>query len=224
MMKRQNKPLVLQSNEAGFTIIESLVALLVAAILLTAIAPVIVLSVATRVQAKRIELATDAAKGYIDGVKAGTIAAPPPSASVLSGYSAPTTGNLTCSKSSDYCSSPSADLFCVNGDSDDGCTINSNKDLVVQAFRYNKTSGAEAKNGYQLGVRVYRADAFKSGITLKASKDFKDSKTNEGKEQTFTGGTGLKTIQAPLVEMTTDISGDETTFRNLCDRLGGCQD
>ncbi len=195
MIKRQNKPLVLQSNQDGFTIIESLVALLVAAILLTAIAPVIVLSVATRVQAKRIELATDAAKGYIDGVKAGTIPAPPPiSASKLSEQPEPTTGSLTCSKSSDYCSSPSADLFCVNGDSNDGCTINSNKDLVVQAFRYNKTPGAEVKNGYQLGVRVYRADAFKSGITLKASKDFKDSKTNEGKEQTFTGGTGLKTI------------------------------
>jgi len=42
----------------GFTIVESLMAIVVVAILMTAISPVIILSVATRVQARRVELAT----------------------------------------------------------------------------------------------------------------------------------------------------------------------
>ncbi|MEH1998094.1 MAG: prepilin-type N-terminal cleavage/methylation domain-containing protein [Nostoc sp.] len=64
------------SGESGFTIIESLVALLVVAILLTAIAPVIVLATATRVQSRRVELATQAAKTFIDGIRTGAITAP----------------------------------------------------------------------------------------------------------------------------------------------------
>jgi type II secretory pathway pseudopilin PulG len=35
------------------------------------IAPVLVLSVATRVQARRVELGTQAARTYIDGVRSG---------------------------------------------------------------------------------------------------------------------------------------------------------
>jgi prepilin-type N-terminal cleavage/methylation domain-containing protein len=65
------------SSQSGFTIIESLVAVVVVGILLTAIAPVIILSVATRVQARRVELATDAAQTYIDGVRSKTIDPPP---------------------------------------------------------------------------------------------------------------------------------------------------
>ena len=64
------------SSNSGFTIIESLVAIIVVGILMTAIAPTIVLSVATRVQARRVEVATDAAQSYIDGVRSGTIEPP----------------------------------------------------------------------------------------------------------------------------------------------------
>jgi prepilin-type N-terminal cleavage/methylation domain-containing protein len=68
-MKYQLPKLFAQSSESGFTIIESLVAILVASILLAAIAPVLVISTATRVQARRIELATQAAKAFVDGVR-----------------------------------------------------------------------------------------------------------------------------------------------------------
>jgi len=47
-----------QASQFGFTIVESLMAIVVVAILMTAISPVIILSVATRVQARRVELAT----------------------------------------------------------------------------------------------------------------------------------------------------------------------
>ncbi|MBG1262336.1 prepilin-type N-terminal cleavage/methylation domain-containing protein [Nostoc commune] len=75
MIKRKQQQIP-PSGESGFTIIESLVALLVVAILLTAIAPVIVLATATRVQSRRVELATQAAKTFIDGIRTGAITAP----------------------------------------------------------------------------------------------------------------------------------------------------
>ncbi|MBA3922758.1 MAG: type II secretion system protein [Nostocaceae cyanobacterium] len=198
-------------NQSGFTIIESLVAIIVVAVLLAAISPVIVLSVATRVQARRVELATDAAKSYIDGVRSGTLAAPPSISTDISQYSAPTTtGSLACNHNS-YCSLPSTDLFCIaaNGAS---CVNTNAKDLVIQAFRYNSTS-SDVNSGYTLGLRIYRADAFKSGITLKASNN------GTRQQQTFTGGSGLSSSQSPLVEVTTEISNSSTTFDNFCQRL-----
>lgn len=202
------------SSQSGFTIIESLVAIVVIGILLAAIAPVIVFSVATRVQARRIELATTAAKTYIDGVRSRTINPPPTTGAsyTLNNYPAPLQGSLSCNANA-YCTSPSTDLYCIDGDGS-GCNTTSNKDFVIQAFRYNQVS-ANTENGYQLGLRVYRADAFnKTGITLQALKDPKIKQA-----QTFTAGTGLTSRQAPLVETTTEISSKATTFNDFCARL-----
>ncbi len=208
------------SNQSGFTIIESLVAIMVAGILMTAIAPTIVLSVATRVQAKRVESAVDASKSYIDGVRSGTITPPPLPANKtedelkvydFSQYNAPQQGTLTCTANT-YCTSPQTNLYCIDGDADGSCSSTNSRDMIVQAFRYNKNS-TDPEDGFSLGVRVYRADAFKSGITLKALKD-----PNTKKESTFTGGTGLKSVQTPLMEITTEISNG-TQFGNFCARL-----
>ena len=64
-------------KEAGFTIIESLVAILVVSALLTAIAPVIGISAANRVQAKRIEQAANASRAYLDSLRTGESPTPP---------------------------------------------------------------------------------------------------------------------------------------------------
>jgi type II secretory pathway pseudopilin PulG len=53
-----------------------LLAIIVVSVLLAAIAPVIMLSAATRVQARRVELATQASRAYVDGVRAGAVAPP----------------------------------------------------------------------------------------------------------------------------------------------------
>ncbi|UKO97150.1 hormogonium polysaccharide secretion pseudopilin HpsB [Nostoc sp. UHCC 0870] len=208
---RQTSP----SNESGFTIIESLVAILVAAILLAAIAPVIVISVATRVQAKRIERASDAAKSYLDGIQTGIITPPAVTGGsyTITTYPAPTIGSLTCSttdSSYPYCSvpTPANSLYCVDVDGG-GCTNSSSVDFVIQAFRYNKVSSSTADNGYQLGLRVYRADGFAS--------DGGNLKTAPNKQATFTGGVGDR--KTPLVEMTTEISNENTKFSDFCDRL-----
>lgn len=217
-----------KSRQGGFTIIESLVAIVVVSVLLAAIAPIIVLSVATRVQARRIEFATQAAKSYIDGVRTKQIEPPAPPTLVapatekaLSTYEAPTNpGSLNCAANS-YCTTtgttstgapPSpTNLYCIDFDGDNTCKNSSTTDMVVQVFR-NKTSAT----GYALGVRVYRANAFKSGITFKALKD-----SNVKQQQTFTGGTGLGNQQAPLVEMSTDITDTVPSYSDLCSRLQG---
>jgi prepilin-type N-terminal cleavage/methylation domain-containing protein len=60
MTKRQQLQNSSKSRDGGYTIIESLVAMIVVSVLMIAIAPVMAFSVATRVQARRIELATQA--------------------------------------------------------------------------------------------------------------------------------------------------------------------
>lgn len=228
----------LQSSKQGFTIIESLVAILVVGILLVAIAPVLSLSVATRVQSRRVELASQAARSYIDGVRAKTIDPPTAITVDIDNFNAPTpSGNITCNNNS-YCtltstSTTPTNLYCIDFDrlpnsttSPPGtpqCQSNSSVDMVIQVFRYNPTSGSTASSGYSLGVRVYRADAFRSGITLKASKDANSSDTSLKKQRTFSEGTGLSRIQLPLVEMTADISDTVPKYSDLCARItGGC--
>ncbi|MEO0842878.1 MAG: hormogonium polysaccharide secretion pseudopilin HpsB, partial [Cyanobacteria bacterium J06643_5] len=175
-LKKQYQTL---SKQSGFTIIESLVAIIVVGILMTAIAPTIVLSVATRVQARRVELATAATQSYVDGIRTGTIEPPelPKKSEAelkkydFSNYDAPKQGNLNC-KDNEYCTSPDDNLFCVDGDGDGSCSIASSKDMIVQAFRFSSSS-IEAEDGYSLGTRVYRADAFdkKKAKELVALKD-----------------------------------------------------
>ena len=222
MIKGKQGQCSIRSNQSGFTIVESLVAMLVVAILMTAITPVIVLSVATRVQSKRVEQATQAARAYVDGLRTGAIR--PPNTTIelatnqyfLQGVAAPigTQSALT-------------DLYCVdldNLDNDglsfddpDGCTVGSARDLAIQAFRSVTASSIDPNNGYRLGLRIYRADAFSDGGLLKRNEP--DRKVTQA---TFTGGLGDR--KAPIVEMMTEIFvTDKTTYQNYCTRLGGCE-
>lgn len=219
--KTQHPP---QSTQAGFTIIESLMALIVASILLIALAPIIVLSVGVRVQAKRVERSAEAASSYIDGVRSGAIPPPPqtvgtaPSGStgatpVLESAAAPPGGSLTCTTSTSnpnypYCTAPApttASVYCVNLDETAGCQVGSANDLVVQGFR---TDG-DANRGYRLGVRVYRANGFRESGPLK-------------KEATQSAALGsLGNSKIPLLQTTTDIapSGNANSFTSWCSRL-----
>lgn len=212
-----------RDNQKGFTIIESLVAIVVVSILLAAIAPVIVISVATRVQARRVELASQAARAYIDGVRTQAIlppAPPPTSPPNLAAYPAPTpSGSLNCAANS-YCTTAGAtsttaiNLYCIDFDGSGSCSHTSTTDMIVQAFRPNSDNPS---TGYLLGVRVYRADAF-SGNTVLARNNAGDN--NEKITQlSFTGGVGQRKV--PLVEMTTDISDIVPKYGDLCNRIKG---
>lgn len=216
-------PSYVRDSEGGFTIIESLVAILVVSILLVAIAPVLSLSVATRVQSRRVELATQAARSYIDAVKTKKIDAPeaPASNTALIDFAAPTpSGSFNCTANS-YCtttatSATPTNLYCIDFDGDNACRDSSVTDMIVQAFRPNNNSSS---TGYALGVRVYRADAFKETTTLSRNNASGDNK--KVTQATFTGGVGQRKV--PLVEMTTDINDTVPKYSDLCARYaGGC--
>ena len=223
------QPPSLTSSQSGFTIMECLMAVVVVSVLMAAIAPVIALAVSTRVQSRRVELATQAARAYIDGVTSGAINAPNHTVTLdevnsttkafeskrsdFSAVAAPTGGSLSCADTVTtypYCSNPSnTSLYCFDFDRN-GCSSNSNQDLIVQAFRSVNSTSTDATRGYLLGVRVYRANGFSDSSPLTKGK----------KQATFTGGLGDR--KAPLVELTTEIVSGTTTLQNLCDRLGGC--
>lgn len=221
--------------ESGFTIIECLVAIVVVSILMTAIAPVIVLSVGNRVQARRVELATQAAREYVNGLVSGVIEPPlhtvtlnevddrknfiAQRATFASAYPPAVVGGLSCPTNTggnSYCTNTfTSSLYCVDFDRN-GCSTESIQDMVVQAFRSATPDLKDADHkSYLLGVRVYRADAFSDNEPLLKS-DLDTKRT----QAAFTSGIG--NLKAPLVEMTTEIVTNKATFQDFCDRLG-CQ-
>ncbi|MBD1924766.1 type II secretion system protein [Trichocoleus sp. FACHB-90] len=198
MIKPKQQQISSQSSAAGFTIIESLLAILVVTILMVGVAPVIVLSVATRVQAKRVEQGADAARAYIDGVRSGAIT----STTLGFPFHTPQPFEKVAAPTSN------AGLYCVDLDGG-GCSINSPKDLYVQAFRNGVAASPE--NGYMLGIRVYRADAFSTPGLLKTMG------VNGAKAQTFSGGLGDR--KSPQFETITEMAGSNTNLKTLCARL-----
>ncbi|MEG5160783.1 prepilin-type N-terminal cleavage/methylation domain-containing protein [Microcoleus sp. AT3-A2] len=187
--QQQNLP---QSRDSGYTIIESLVAMIVVSVLMIAIAPVMAYSVATRVQARRIELATQAARAYIDALRTGAIKSTdigrfPSSADT------PTSANTLC-----------IDLGA-------GCDPGSNKTLLVQGVLQNLSNPAPANpttTGYSLTVRVYRGDAFSSSGAMKT-------------KQQSVANSALGDPKAPLVVMQTEIPASTVpgSYGSLCSRI-----
>ncbi|WP_017319138.1 hormogonium polysaccharide secretion pseudopilin HpsB [Mastigocladopsis repens] len=219
MMIKHKQQVNPSSSESGFTIIESLVALLVVAILLTAIAPVILLSVATRVQAKRIEQATQATKTFIDGIRTGAISAPndkitielatkdkPRKLSNAPGDYLIDTTNMLPPKQADK-----DKLYCFNKNGNIQTPTCTSDLFFIQAKQI--TVNNNPKEGYRLGIRIYRKEAFDTSGDLIAT-----SGGNKTTQATFIAT--LANSKAPLIEITTDISSNGTTFQSLCSRLG----
>jgi len=206
----------------------------------------IVLSTAVRVQARRVELATQAARSYIDGVRSEAIDAPnaivlldeidddgdfePQRSKTFSKVNAPKGNALTTTCTSKetgypYCPNPSkpstsdVSLYCVDYDGDKGCSSDSPKDMIIQAYRSvaskkQKKQQQVLEEGYLLGVRVYRADAFDG------SKDPLKTMGDDGARQRASSATIDR--QAPMVEMTTEIIRNGTNYQHFCNRYGGC--
>ena len=216
MTKRQQQQNLSQSRDGGYTIIESLVAMIVVSVLMIAIAPVMAFSVATRVQARRTELATQAARAYIDALRAGAIASPTPGPA---GQGFPT--QVTGANVADATVPTGINtLYCLDMDGDQICQRDSNKDFVVQgAWRNPSNPPDPTTTGYELMVRVYRADSFAGGVTL-------NQNPSQGKKQSVVGS-GLGDRTMPVVEMTTQIppttEGGASAYRSLCARTNGCQ-
>ncbi|MTJ54390.1 type II secretion system protein [Anabaena sp. UHCC 0253] len=226
MMKRKLQPPIRSSSDSGFTIIESLMGIVVVAILLASIAPVLVMSTAIRVQSRRIEKATQAANTFVDGVKTGSIEAPsikfeldPPTKevprdladSLIDTDKMPIPVSKTDPKVNLYFLKTDGTICLVSNEKCKTESTNPFEEFYIQAAQII-VKDSNPNDGYRLGLRVYRGDVDFSK-TLKASKD--DIKTVESP---ITGTLGNK--QAPAVERTVDIGNRNTTFQALCSRLG----
>jgi len=202
MNKRQQQQNLPHSRDGGYTIIESLVAMIVVSVLMIAIAPVMAYSVATRVQARRIELATMAARTYIDALRVGAIRDDTTSPKGFPIEDKSVAPNVAPAPTS------STDLYCVNLDEKPDCE--GSKEFFVQGVWQNPANPTDpTQTGYKLTVRVYRADGF-TGATMTTV-------------QQSVANSGLGNPQAPLVVMQTEIppttKGASSAYRSLCDRL-----
>jgi prepilin-type N-terminal cleavage/methylation domain-containing protein len=191
--QQQNLP---QSRDSGYTIIESLVAMIVVSVLMIAIAPVMAYSVATRVQARRVELATQVARTYIDSLRTGAIKL---NDSKIPGFPS----NIADAPTS------STDLYCVNFDETLPC--DGNKDFFVQGVLQDLTNPPPVDpttTGYSLTVRVYRGDAFTGSGSLKTT-------------QQSVANSALGDPKAPLVVMKTEIPPTTVpgSYGSLCSRI-----
>jgi hypothetical protein len=81
--------------------------------------------------------------------------------------------------------------------------------FYIQAGR-TSINGSDPKDGYRLAVRVYRKDIDFDKTVL--------ANTNTTKNTQAVVGSGNK--QAPLVEIIADIANNNTSFTDLCNRLG----
>ncbi|MEG4801993.1 hormogonium polysaccharide secretion pseudopilin HpsB [Microcoleus sp. ARI1-B5] len=195
-----------QPRDGGYTIIESLVAMIVVSVLMIAIAPVMAFSVATRVQARRTELAAQAGKAYIDALRTGAIR--PTGSTPASPPGFPTSDPATVPAAP----TSSGALYCYNLDETPGCA--GSTEFFVQGIRSPNTNPnpniGPTDTGYSLTVRVYRADAFSSAGAL-------DTK------QQSVANSGLGNPKAPLVIMQTEIppttNGGGSARQSLCSRL-----
>ncbi|NEO95629.1 MAG: prepilin-type N-terminal cleavage/methylation domain-containing protein [Moorea sp. SIO3G5] len=222
MINPQKQQPLSQSSDAGFTIMESLMAMMIITILMLGISPMIVLGVANRVQSRRVEIGVQAARAYIDGLRSEAIDPPGQTVTMkaedvenrttFAQTEAPKRAKLNCQKNS-YCKSqPKNSMYCVDLDDDNVCTSDSSRDLIIQGFRSIPSSGnGDDNETYFLGVRVYRADAF---------KDKGDLTIGEKGAKAKSRGPGLSDRKAPLVEMTTEITTDTPSYSDFCQRLG----
>ena len=224
MIYRKLHKLICQSTQAGYTLVESMVGMVLVGILATSILPIFGFSIASRVQARRTELAGMAARTYIDGVRSDVIDDPDFYTTNPNSVSEVDVGELQCDESNNYCTKPTLTnqgaLFCINNDDQPGCQDSSVLDMVLHVGSFNPlpefyqdsegellTSGeANYDIGYNLDVRVYRADAFsESGKLLRSNAT--DPKTARV--------SGLAKKKAPLLEISTEITTGDTNYFEL---------
>ena len=173
------KLFALSHSEQGFTIIESLMAIIVITVLVVSITPPIFLAVGTRVQNQKAEQAMQLAQLQVDQVRViiergnytNSDLPPDGGTGLPDAVAAPTSFTCTTASSSNAC--PSFD-------------INGNGQLFyVQTFRTKAiSSGTPAQVvAFQMGVRVYSALAQgQSGLqTTQASLKFTTAQGNQRK-------------------------------------------
>ncbi len=237
MKQQKHIPRSHSSTESGYTILEGIVAIIVVAILMTAVTPMIVWSVATRLQAKRVQLSASAARSYMTFLRSNPSAnAPgnvgdgdnvPPEAGQLSDGNA-ANGESRCTTEEDgYCAGKQ--LYCVSFDENPGCQTDSLTDMVVQPmvvgdFPTDASGQFAPGKPYEVAVRVYRANAFSGDFgDLKADEVDRTSATSSTSEDGNVGIALLGNPILPLIQLRTSVSSrstrDDEKYDEFCQAL-----
>ncbi|MBD2177518.1 hypothetical protein H6F42_11400 [Pseudanabaena sp. FACHB-1998] len=183
----------LSADDTGFSLLEALVGVAVVSIVIVAIAPMVALSTSARINARRVDQATQAARSYIDAVRGGginagvfpnIIVASAPNAQfqyTFESINPPITTNISASTTS--CAQVTQAVFgvatvkgaCVDTNGN-GFNVGDPQDLFVQPMRSGPTQSdpnfSDLNNrGFWFAVRVYRSDALTNGLTLKTGNE-----------------------------------------------------
>lgn len=233
-MIKFGKILKFQSSESGYTIMEGLVAMIMVSFLMSAVAPIIAFSVGTRVQARMIELAAQAARSYIDAVRKGQLNPPNGFAddTELTADALEECRQINEDNELQYCqpqlivnTNTSGEFYCVDNNDDNKCTPDSLTDMMVHGvISLDNINNGTYKNdivgatpderqqlGYILQVKVYRAQAFSNSVTL-SDKGVPFTVNNSGLA-TKDGET-----ERPLFVTKTEIAPTKDLFQNIKDR------
>ena len=211
-------------QESGFSLLESLIAVAVVSILIVSIAPMVALSTSARINARRIDQATQAARSYIDAVRGGVIdtAAFPVGLirntanaqgqytfeAVVAPTNVPTLAVAsTCSQVNTAVLGSSTVLgTCVDTNAN-GFSINDPQDLFIQPMRSGPSNASDLKSqGYWLAVRVYRSDALTSTTALRTGTATATDPNNSCKSgSNATAFSSTSSITCPIVTIRSQI-------------------
>lgn len=215
LIVRKSYQLKQSSSEQGFTLLETLVAILIIGIAIAAIAPPILLSAATRVQNQRVEQATQLARGEMNRIKflveRGNyeIADLPPrtASDPIKDTAAPEANP----KSSPTVSRTATQGYFIYIDSDRDPSTPPEPEFLVQTFYGKEQTVPVIRSGstinlpvaFIMGVRVYSARAFAGGARPTLTDPISLG---------FTSGVNL---QRPLAVLYTPIVRNDLGF-SLC--------
>lgn len=205
------------NNDDGLTLIECLVAIAIIALTSASIAPIVVLSVATRVQNQRSEQALQVAQGEIDRVRLlvernpvydgntlGLFEAPSaPLGTEISVVGAPDSSvDQATWAAAGY--SPASELVARQVDTDKDGKV----DFLVQSFRGEAAMDGTMPAAFSMGVRVY--DANSVGLTPTGL-------LTDAAGLGFTSGDGERGRRPLAVLYTQVINSDDG--RSICEYL-----
>ncbi len=172
-LRGDNQPLSSNSSSQGLTIIECLVAMVIASIVLAFISPPILLAVATRVQNQKAEQSFELAQSEVNRIRVllergsytnsdlpGLIASSDTFGEDTPALASGTTGYTTSR----------ADMTATKGLAVD-VNRDGTYDFVVQTFRDKgfPDIDTETKIAFKMGVRVYTYKALENGATLETN-------------------------------------------------------
>ncbi|RZM75978.1 PulJ/GspJ family protein [Leptolyngbya iicbica] len=218
-----------QASVAGLTLLECLAAIVVVGMIGAAITPVLVLSVATRVQSQKAEQALAVAQGEIDRVRVileqggdradalrdldPAATSPPPAnplptaaGSTITEVPAPTAPAvpiLPADVSADF--DQPTQTIAVFVDPTDDPTDPDDADFAVQRFR---VEAPDVERGFYIGVRVYDYQAIVDGDNLGINEGSLGLTSSQGER-----------VRAPMAALysTAFVTAEGTAFCNYID-------